>query len=906
MSGRSARAPAAFWRMSMNGISEKDNLIVFENARATVAIARGDASVEIFFDRKTGRDIRAKAGVPFFAPEAPGRLAVPVRGVSLEGGVRLRVETDAGAFFVKAEALPDYFTFELEGGLPEGIFAVTLAKTEFVCDASDKKNTGAIGIAMTAGIDPLYYPDSKAGKTGGRVVRHLASDGEKLALVIAPVCEQQAIIKEICLKIDKNRGIMSLKGGAWGRDARVNFTNYTIQMESSRAFVESEIPFFKKLGVEQIDFHKGPGTFRQGDFCFMRYKNAAEFRENVTTLLESHGMTAGLHTYAHYIDYDCAPVLSNPDCQRQLKVMERFTLAADVDENITFLRTEEPVDGVSDDFGFFAVNTPFLLVDNEIIQFEKREGGFAAKTRGAAGTVPAKHLKGAEIRHLEGLYFGFTPVFGSDLFYEIARNTAKTYNEGGFRSIYLDALDGIDRQCDPENEAWFYMAAFVREILKNCAEDPVLEMSTFKPSMWASRGRIGAWDTPYRAYKGFNLRHTESNVGFIDRYGAPILGWYDFYPMTDKYPGNEHTKYHHTDAIDHMGSLAVMYDFANVFNGTSEAMLERYAGLRRNVELYGKYDKLRREQYFPEEYRQKLISGKYEYALAEDGDGKYGFVEKNYGKRRLFDLCDASRNTAEFANPFKEQTPFVRIEALLSADTSGDGATSGLGSGSGSVELLPLDFDVPLTEQTLLRRFENETDISEKLAKTVRVRGNGVPGGKIAIKLRCATNSEKGFGEYVIDTDFEGEREFIFVESDNGERDDHGFEQNEGLYAIYRSSLNNDRLTEISVETEGDMTGVRMSSVMAYRHVYEVLKNPSVSVGNTSVTFECELMSSDFIEFDGKNATVTDRFGNKKEIWFESDLKVPAGGFKASLTAKPLNGRTAAAILTLGFTGERV
>ena len=85
-----------------------------------------------------------------------------------------------------------------------------------------------------------------------------------------------------------------------------------------------------------------------------------------------------------------------------------------------------------------------------------------------------------------------------------------------------------------------------------------------------------------------------------------------------------------------------------------------------------------------------------------------------------------------------------------------------------------------------------------------------------------------------------------------------------------------------------------------------MLKNPSVSVGNTSVTFECELMSSDFIEFDGKNATVTDRFGNKKEIWFESDLKVPAGSFKASLTAKPLNGRTAAAILTLGFTGERV
>ena len=891
-------AAAFIYLKPMNGIYQTDNRIVFENCRAVIAISCGDSNVETILDRKTGRDIRAGAGVPFFAPEDAKRRRVPVKGVSLEdtegGDSVLKVDTDLGAFFVKAEAHPDWFAFELEGGLPRGMLALTIANMEYSCDASDKENTGAVGIAMTAGIDPLYYPDSKSGRTGGRVVAHLAAAGEKFALAVAPIKDQQVIIKEICLKIDKNRGLTSLMGGAWGRDARVNFTNYTIQMESSREFVESSIPFFEKIGAGQIDFHKGPGTFRQGDFRFMRYKDAADFKANVTDLLERHGMTAGLHTYAHYIDYDCAPLLADPERQKQLKVMERFTLAEDVDENGAFLKTEEPVDSVPDDFGFFTVNTPYILVDGEIIQFVKREDGFAAVKRGAAGTVPVRHKRGAEIRHLEGLYFGFTPVFGSDLFYEIARNTAKTYNEGGFRSIYLDALDGIDRQCDPENEAWYYATTFVREILKNCATDPVLEMSTFKPSMWASRGRIGAWDTPYRAYRNFNKRHAESNIEFIDRYGAPILGWYDFYPMTDKYPGNEHTKYHHTDAVDHMGSLAVMYDFGNVFNGTSEAMLERYAGLRRNVELYRKYDRLRQEQYFTEEYRQKLISEKYEYALAEEKGGKYVFVEKKYGKKRLFDLSDPARNTAEFTNPFKGQTPFVRVEALLSADVS-DAAT-----------LLPLDPETPLTEQPLCRRFENETDITGRLAKVVSMRGNGIPGGKIAIKLRCATNSEKGFGEYIVDTDFEGWREFIFVESDNGERDDHGFERSEGLYGIFRSSLNNDRLTEISVETEGDMTGVRMSSVRACRHVYEVLKNPVVSVCGTSVVFECELMSSDFIEFDGRNATVTDRFGNKKEIWFESDLSVPAGRFEASLTARPLNGRTAAALLTFGFTGETV
>ncbi len=177
---------------------------------------------------------------------------------------------------------------------------------------------------------------------------------------------------------------------------------------------------------------------------------------------------------------------------------------------------------------------------------------------------------------------------------------------------------------------------------------------------------------------------------------------------------------------------------------------------------------------------------------------------------------------------------------------------------------------------------------------------------KICIKLRCATNSEKGFGEYIIDTDFVGDREFILVESDNGERTDHGFEKDEGVYGIFRSSLNNDRRTEISVETEGNTSGVRMSSINACEHVYEVLKDPTVTVGGTSLTFECELMSSDYIEFDGKTASVTDRYGNSKQIWFSSGLEVPEGEFEASVSATPLNRCVPRCSLTFGFDGPEV
>ena len=65
-------------------------------------------------------------------------------------------------------------------------------------------------------------------------------------------------------------------------------------------------------------------------------------------------------------------------------------------------------------------------------------------------------------------------------------------------------------------------------------------------------------------------------------------------------------------------------------------------------------------------------------------------------------------------------------------------------------------------------------------------------------------------------------------------------------------------------------------------------------------------MSTDFIEFDGKTAKVIDRYGNEKPVYFTGALEVPAGSFEAELTAKPLNGGTARAQLTFGFTGREI
>ena len=96
-----------------------------------------------------------------------------------------------------------------------------------------------------------------------------------------------------------------------------------------------------------------------------------------------------------------------------------------------------------------------------------------------------------------------------------------------------------------------------------------------------------------------------------------------------------------------------------------------------------------------------------------------------------------------------------------------------------------------------------------------------------------------------------------------------------------------------------------MSSIRACRQVYNVVKNPTVTIGKESVMFECELMSTDFIEWDGETAKVIDRYANEKTIWFQGTVTAPKGKYKATLTCQSsLNNCPVNAYLTIGTKGN--
>lgn len=865
----------------------QNQTLILENDYVRLTLSSKDGSVKEVLDKQRNCDIRGEE-TQFFTLTNANEEKIAITGLTYQDDC-ICVACEKGSFLVRVAAYAQYFTFEIASALPKDVFKLQLAYVKYAYDYTDKSNVGAAGVALTVLVNPVYFPDCKALETQGEVFPELGDVGAKYALVFSPISSLCQTLKTVCKTIDRQKGLFSEIGGAWGRDSRLNFGNYMIQWDASASFIEENLPSFKQMGVDQIDFHQGPGSFRQGDFKFYHFKDAADFRERGAKRLEENGIAAGLHTYSIYIDYGCDTLLSNPEAQKDFSILHTFTLKDDVSATADFFPTQEPTDDLNPDQGFMVRNTPYMLIDEEIVRFEIAQDGVKIVERGAAGTKAVTHKKGAVLKHLDGYYHGVAPVLGSKLFLDIARGIAKTFNEGGFKMIYLDALDGIVQHCD-KRFVWYYAARFVLEILKHCNRYPLIEFSFFPPALWAARGRIGAWDTPYRGYKDWNKLHAAQNKEFIDRFSAATMGWYNFFPVTDKYPGNEHTKYEYPDDIEHLGSLSVMYDFSMVYFMLLGNM-QQYAGTRRNIAIYRKYDDLRKAQYFPEEYLQKLRDGKWEYHLVKKR-GKWLFVEKDYQKKKLYDLADDKRNQAVFDNPFGKQTPFIRIESMLST------------AGQNPVTLLDLDEKKDLSEQILQNNFSQPLNLVNNLAKKIRVKGNGVKGGKIAIRFTCATNSEPGSSLYIIDTDFRGWREFILLEADCGARNDHSFEKGTSHYTVYRSGFNNDRVTGIEILTEGDVTGVKASSVTACQQVYDVLKNPTVEIGESKVTFECELKSSDYIEFDGKTAKVVDRYGNEMPIWFTSNLVAKRGKFKAKLTAKSLNGVTPRAQLTVGFTGK--
>ena len=445
-------------------------------------------------------------------------------------------------------------------------------------------------------------------------------------------------------------------------------------------------------------------------------------------------------------------------------------------------------------------------------------------------------------------------------------------------------------------------------MVSQCIKPPIMEDSAGIRHNWPARGRGGATDTSTKAIKALNIGHVASGRTMMrERYYTATLGWFNFNPDGGAEYKNSVKKTLFHDDLDHMGSLAIANNFSNVPHGFSVAYKTTKTRVADNVMYYSVYSRLRKSGYFSEEVKAQIRDGKYEYRVFKQADGTWAFREMSYVYNRVFDMKDKLFVTGEGTNPFDAQTPFIRIEQRYSTLSENE------------LPVLEID-ETKEVSQIKGKKSIKALDVSKHYAFKVNVFGNGSKTGGVMITIRSA--SSNGRTDYYIPTSHNGWREYILIDSDNIDHPGPKFSNlnytwgsNEGFQADpERSDINS-----VEIGVAGDTAGVKLDDIKAYTATDAPANNPSVTIGGSTITFNTEIHSGDFIEFYPETGkaylnyyeNIYDEKGNfkssiahTKEITYTGSVTAPAGSFSYTYNAEAATSAPLRALVKIGVQGK--
>ena len=898
-----------YYAADLTAVKETASVISFQNDYVKISINKKNGKVTEIINLMTGENIVAASVSPEFASVTTksGAILMPSAVNLVDGRVALSFKS-IGNIYLLVEPKGDYIAFTLDSNLPSSVSSFTFGNlsADYEWELDNENAFGLSGIAMTTTVDPTYYPGGAAKQTKANINTAIGvpTFGSKFAIAFSRMTEHRDHLKSIVDDIDPNKGITSKHGGPYALDHKDIFGDYVILQNGLNPTTALETAqLAKRYSIDQIDMHRGNDTFIQGDFNFVCARTEQEkeddvfipasvFKERIADVVTAEGVQLGLHTYSSLVAAPSKNILSNPEFVQQLTFADTtYTLRGNMSKARTQVKTYEDVSN-------FIINsenlpipyrgdpyTKYILIDNEIILVQKgTTSGFLNVKRGQLGTAIEAHEDGAVIRQLLGWYKMFQPEPLSELFYKVAEDTAKAYNEGGFEMIYLDGLESFGRDYFTDKEIRYYVyAEFVRTVVSNCEVDPLIEYSSFIPSIWNARGRGGAVDHARRGYKEFKNDHLANQVKFHDYFYTATVGWFHYAPDMDAKYKNALIETLFRDDLDHMGSLALANDFGTVLQPFSVANFSNDTMLEDNFDYYGIYTRLREGGYFAPEVKKAILNGEYEYKVFQQDDGTWAFKEMNYVEHKTF-MLESDFTTGKAENPFNAQTPYVRIEQRYSS------------LGENSIVVKEFDETQPVSKAVGSHTIP-ETDYIDNYAFMIKVFGNGTS-DKIQIQL----TSYDGSHIYDIPLNFKGWKDIVLVEADDSGR----------AYCELRG------VTTVKISLVGSCSGVKIDDLTSVKIVEAPVSNPSVTINGKTMTFNTELKSGEYVEFypetgkayqtyyiyeykeDGsyKNDTVF-----VKEITYTGSVEVPAGSYSYTYNAQPLTDAPTRATVVIGTSG---
>ncbi len=670
-------------------------------------------------------------------------------------------------------------------------------------------------------------------------------------------------------------------GGPWALDGVDNQRSYLFDFgDLTEATVDDWIALAQRLGITQIDFHGGR-SFRFGD-CQPSpelFPRGVESLKAVIDKLHAAGIQAGLHTYAMFMSKACPWVTPIPDPRLGSDVT--LTLAEDLTPDATTLRVVEPSAGMSAVTGFAVRNSATFRIDEELITYREVASappyGFSTCQRGAYGTRPAAHAKGAKAYHLRECFGLFVADGDSTLFTETAARTAELYNAAGFDMIYLDALDGGDAVAGRE-VAWHYQSKFVFDLWKRLQRPAIMEMSTFHHHLWYVRSRMGAWDHPNRSHKRFIDLHCQSNAVLQRQFLPGHLGWWSF--KTWQGLSGEPT---HTDDIEYLCGKAMANDCGLSIMGINPATVTKVPALPRLADLVRNYETLRQTRYFADSVKETLRVPGAEFTLFQNPEGAWQFRPVEVRKQKIV-AVDGGGSTWTVGNRFAAQPLVVRIEALMAAGpyaaegnpvladfataaafpqaASQPGVTATLAVVPEPVQVGALSARLAATNATaspvrtwckFSRTFSPPLNLSGHQALGLWVHGDG-SGAVLNLQQTSPTHLTSAIADHYVVLDFNGWRYVELIEPEGERYADYAWPYGNS-YAIYRESIVPSSVETLSlwlnhVPANGAAV-CHLSPIRALPAIATTFKRPALTIGGQTITFPVDLATGQYLEYRG-------------------------------------------------------
>lgn len=849
--------------------------IVLQNDDLRYVIAADGRNLG-FTDRRTGKEHCAQAGGRPLMKLRKGTVwHEPAACTYADGKISVEFRRPDVVAVVKATCKKRYFVFEVESISDPDVEEVLLLNlavrpSENVSGMSGIASGGGFSACVRAlNLQVLLQVGGSPAVFSGRSYRRYGITGARLALVGCPTQEIRSVLKEVV----REEGLpYSPLGGPYALDAQEARGSYVFA-GVSEGNVDQWIALAKKAGIAQIHFigwEQSLGHYEPRENLF---PGGLAGLEAAVEKIHAADLKAGMHTLTGCISPHDRWVTPVPD--KRLAADARFTLAAPLDEKQTTVLTDEQPREF-DTVWAYGARGNVVRIGEELIMYSglSREPpyGFVNCRRGAFGSRPAPHPKGAPADHLFVRYGCFQPDEESTLVDDVAKAIADVCNTCGFDMIYMDGAEGMAG-------GWHGVAKMRKAIFEKIDRRVLVEASEWGYHSWPFHSRIGAWDYPNWGLKRFIDLHCRANDAYRKTSLLPAqLGWWAIFGP------DRHRDAELPDEIEYLCTKALAYDMPMSFQAVQPGDRPQNARQDEYLEMIGNYERLRLADRFPESVKERLRREKQEFRLVRSPDGTWQFVPTDYAVHKVTGLADGT-GTWTVNNRFTAQPVKVRIQALYSvepydseeslvlAEFAGDdefairAAASGIShslepskdQAKGGVAATSGRYSAKSTAGSrrgawarVGKTFAPEADIDKYDALGVWIHGDG-KGELLNLQLVSPPQYYHALDEHYVTVDFRGWRyfELLLRERDAGRYGDYVWPY-QGHYAVYRAPLVRQHVSELNLYLNDlppqESVTCLLSPIKALPTKKVGLRNPSIELGGRRTAFPVTLESGAYLE----------------------------------------------------------